>query len=573
MGFLPELAYVTQQREVIGEFGGYNHNLRIGSNEWYDMKNMSSSLYPLMTQRPKRARVRQLNKANGLFAHNKLCWVDGTDFFYDGKAKGKVSDSRKQFVGMGAYILVWPDKVAYNTNTDEFFPLGNKTTTTGTVKSYLCQADGLGYEDYTISDTAPEDPKDGTLWLDTSGSPHALKVYATATAMWSPIATTYVKVEATGIGKGFAKYDGVSISGLATEAHNGEFILYGAGDDYIIITALIDQVTEQEEPVTVERKIPDMDYITESENRVWGCSSENHEIYACAQGDPKNWNKFLGVASDSYAMTVGTPGDFTGAATYLGSVIFFKEGVLHKIQGNRPANYQLTNTNCRGVAKGSEGSLVIVNETLYYKSRNDVCVYQGSLPTAISAALGNAAYMDANGGAVNGKYYLSMKDARGAAHMFVFDEQKQMWHKEDGAAAIDFAALGAELFYIDERDNCLYSVGGSIGEYGDSRAKLEDKVEWMVQSGDVGLDSPDAKYISKLQLRLSVDEHALVCIDIQYDEEDGWQEMYRINPAYKRSYTIPILPKRCDHMRIRIRGYGRCVIYTMTRNIEQGGDP
>lgn len=571
MGFLPELNTITQQREVISEFGGYNHNLRIGGSEWYDMTNMSSSLFPLMTQRGKRARVRQLNRANGLFAHNRLCWVDGMDFYYDGKPKGKVTDSRKQFIGMGAYILIWPDKVAYNTNTDEFFALGNKTVTSGEVTLSLCKLDGTPYEGYSTGETSPAQPTDGTLWLDTSSVPHTLKVYATSTAMWTPVATTYIKIAATGIGKGFAEYDGVSISGLVSD-HNGEFVLYGAKDDYIIITALIDEVTKQTDPVTVERKIPDMDYMTESENRVWGCSNDKHEVYACAQGDPKNWNKFLGIASDSYAMTVGTPGDFTGAATYLGSVIFFKENVLHKIQGSRPSNYQLTNTNCRGVAKGSEGSLVIVNETLYYKSRNDVCVYQGSLPTSISAPLGNVQYTDASAGAMNGKYYISMRDPEGLAHLFVFDEARQLWHKEDNAAAIDFAALGGELYYIDERDNCLYSVGGSIGDYGDSKAKPEDKVEWMIQSGDIGLDSPDAKYISRLQLRMNVEERSLVCVDVQYDDEEGWREMYRINPAVKRSYSIPIVPKRCDHMRIRLHGYGRCVIYTLTRNVEQGGD-
>lgn len=572
MGLLPQLNNVMQQREVIGEFGGYNHNLRISSAEWYDMQNMSSDLFPLVTQRPKRARVRQLNKANGLFAHNKLCWVDGTDFFYDGKARGKVTDSRKQFVGMGAYILVFPDKVAYNTHTDEFFPLGNKVTTETEVTLSLTQLDGTPYEEYAISDTAPEEPKDGAIWLDTSASPHTLKVYASATAMWTPVATTYVKISATGIGKGFSQYDGVTISGLDV-GHNGDFLLYGAADDYIIITALIDEVATQATPVTVERKIPDLDYVTESENRVWGCNSEKHEVYACAQGDPRNWNKFMGIASDSYAMTVGSPGDFTGAATYLGSVIFFKENVLHKIQGNRPSNYQLTNTNCRGVAKGSEGSLVIVNETLYYKSRNDVCIYQGSLPTSISAALGSTYYHDANAGSVNGKYYLSAKDADDVSHLFVFDEAKQMWHKEDNVAAIDFATLGPELYFIDERDNCLHSVGGSIGEYGDSRAKKEDKIEWMIESGDIGLDSPDAKYISRMQLRMSVDERALVCVDVQFDSEDDWREMYRINPSTKRSYTIPIVPKRCDHMRIRLRGYGKCVLYTVTRNVEAGGDP
>lgn len=572
MGFLPELHAVTQQRQVIGEFGGYDHNLRIAENEWYDMRNMSGDLYPLVTPRRQRARVRQLSKANGLYAHNRLCWVDGTDFYYDGKYKGKVTDSRKQFAGMGAYILIWPDKVAYNTTTDEFFPLGNKVTTTGDVTVSLCMLDGTPYAEYTVSDTAPEDPADGTLWLDTSGSPHVLKVYSTSAAMWTSVATTYLRIGCAGIGEGFAEYDGVSITGLPGDL-DGDYILYGAGEDHLIITALLDETLTLSTAVTVERKVPDLDYITESENRLWGCSSANHEIYCCAQGDPKNWNRYLGISTDSYAMTVGSTGDFTGAATYLGSVIFFKEHVLHKIQGNKPSNYQLTNTNCRGVAKGSEGSLVICNETLYYRSRSDVCIYQGSLPASISQALGKEAYTNASAGAVGGKYYISMQDAQGASHLFVYDEARGLWHREDEVCAVDFAALDNELYYIDERDNCLWSVGGSIGAYGDAGARMEGAVEWMLQSGDIGLDSPDAKYVSRIQMRMSVEEGALVCVDVQYDGEDGWREMFRINPAVRRSYTVPIIPRRCDHMRLRLHGHGSFVLYTLTLNLEQGGDP
>ena len=80
----------------------------------------------------------------------------------------------------------------------------------------------------------------------------------------------------------------------------------------------------------------------------------------------------MGISTDSYAMTVCSGGDFTGACSHLGYVLFFKEDVIHRIYGTKPANYQLTNVESRGVEKGSEKSLVIVNETLYYKSAQDL---------------------------------------------------------------------------------------------------------------------------------------------------------------------------------------------------------
>ncbi|MCQ4771898.1 hypothetical protein NE579_15845, partial [Intestinimonas massiliensis] len=77
--------------------------------------------------------------------------------------------------------------------------------------------------------------------------------------------------------------------------------------------------------VMVRRKIPDLEYICESENRLWGC--EGHNIHASALGDPTNFFTFAGVSTDSYSVAVGSDGDFTGCAAYSGDVLFFKERV------------------------------------------------------------------------------------------------------------------------------------------------------------------------------------------------------------------------------------------------------
>ena len=130
-----------------------------------------------------------------------------------------------------------------------------------------------------------------------------------------------------------------------------------AAADWVIIVALIEK-PETAAGVKLQRKVPDMDFVVEHGNRLWGCSSEKHEIYASALGDPKNWNQYLGVASDSYAVTVGSTGPFTGAASHLGFILFFKQDCVHQILGSKPSNFQLDTTNCRGVAEGSERSLV-----------------------------------------------------------------------------------------------------------------------------------------------------------------------------------------------------------------------
>ncbi len=86
-------------------------------------------------------------------------------------------------------------------------------------------------------------------------------------------------------------------------------------------------------PVKLERRVPDLDFVTEQGNRVWGCSRKENSIYACALGDPTNWYSYRGIASDSYAVSVGSDGAFTGAASCLGYLLFFKENCIHKLYG------------------------------------------------------------------------------------------------------------------------------------------------------------------------------------------------------------------------------------------------
>ena len=598
---LPTLddSHSGKNREMIGYFGGYNHNARINNNEFYDMQNMASDQSRLLAPRKQRGYVRTLdwywNRFNGLYAHEKLCWVIGTDFYYGGVKKGTVTNGPKQLIGMGAYVLIFPDKKYYNTSTGEFGSLSAGPYQLQPAYAMLCTVDGVPYgrtlSDYTIADAPPQNPDDGQLWIDTSNTPHVLKKYSETESMWISIPTTYVAI--FGISSdfsNFSKYDGVTLTTKSTvdgtiDALTGDFILYNVKPDggtiitpnYIVVAAMIDGILTNNLIVTIERKVPDMDYVTEFNNRIWGCNSEKHEIYACALGDPKNWNRYLGISTDSYAATVGTPGDFTGCIAHGGYVLFFKEDVIHKLYGNKPSNFQLQDTICRGVQKGSEKSLVIVNETLFYKSTQDVCIYNSALPTSISQALGEVKYHDASAGAVGSKYYISMKDENDQPSVFVFDETQGVWHKEDNAYVPYFAALGTELYFVRSNVNgypSLWTVNGTLDDdYVDPTfGRPEGDFDWYAETGDIGIDNPDNKYVSKLQIRLEVDEHALVRIEVKYDNEGDWLEKYKINLTRKRSFTVPIIPRRCDTMKLRISGRGACRIYSITKTLEQGSE-
>lgn len=55
------------------------------------MRNLCSDYSPLLATRSRRMLYKTLQDPGGLFCWDKLCWVDGTTFYYDGVAKGTVT--------------------------------------------------------------------------------------------------------------------------------------------------------------------------------------------------------------------------------------------------------------------------------------------------------------------------------------------------------------------------------------------------------------------------------------------------------------------------------------------------
>ena len=477
---LSKLQELPSSRQLIDVFGGYNHNLRIGEGEFYDMKNLTSTDYPVLSPRPQRGVVRYttdsdgnthfIENPQGLIEKDALCYVDGSNIVINGYPidMGLSTDPEKcpkTLVSMGAYIIVMPDKMYINTANYEDKGKIEATFTVTNIDIALCKIDGSLYQNTPALAEAPLNPTDGQMYIDTSEKTHVLRQWSETNAEWISIATTYVRIgfpysEPLPFNVG----DGITITGITGQQYhegppsyfeerkdvldlNSTMVIKEKGDNYSVVTGIIDNVYGQVEPITITRHMPEVDFVIESGNRLWGChygldihGNFVNEIYASKLGDFKNWNVFDSISTDSYVATVGTDGEFTGAITHLGYPIFFKENCMHKVYGNFPANFQVQTNTCRGVQKGCHKSLAIVNEALYYKSRSGFCMYDGSLPVETSSSLGDVVYSDAVAGAIRNKYYVSMKDNNNDYHLFVFDAKRGLWHREDNTHAIDFCA-------------------------------------------------------------------------------------------------------------------------------------
>ena len=570
-----KMKVLDSQQQVQDVFGGINKGLRVNGNEFFNMENMTGEHYPVLSVRKRRGYGAPVEKPGGIITKDAIAVVDGRKIIYNGyEIDMGLSDGEKQLISMGAYLLIWPDKKWLNTQKlSEYGDMEHSVTTSGTATASLCKQDGSLYENISISATAPANPEDGQLWMDISGASPGLNQYASDTGMWVGIATVYVKLEAPNIGAGFAQWDGVSLSGFTgnLESLNGSHVLQAVSNDAITVIGIVTGTGyEETNPVTVARKVPEMDFVTECGNRIWGCKygvvegKPINEIYASKLGDFKNWNVFQGLSTDSYVASRGSDGVFTGAITHQGHPLFFKEDCIEKVYPSSTGAHQIVTTEARGVQKGCHRSLVTVEETVYYKSRVDVCAYNGALPVSVSEKLGETRYSNARAGAEGSLYYISMEDERGAWHLMVFDTATGMWHREDDTRAMMFATCDGRLWWIDEdRKQLVCRTADGMEE--------EGKVEWKAESGIIGYEQVGHKYVSRFTVRAELEKGSDIYMEMQVD--DGvWKRMITYARPGIRSFNIPVLPVRCDHLKLRFGGHGSCRVYSVSKHLREGSE-
>ena len=564
----PYLKPKKASRKSITAFAGLNRNLRQGAGELSDMKNLTSDSYPVLSPRGRRGVVGR--DAGALLAKDTLCYTEGSRFVMgDYPVELGLTSGKKQLVSMGAFVIILPDKKYVNTADLSDCGAVEARVDAQNVEMTLCRADGTACLPQTVGVSAPAGPADGELWLDSGEK--LLKQYSESTGLWAEVAGTYIKLSAPHLGSPFRQYDGVRLSGLTgtLAALDGYHVVWEQGEDYLLIPGLLEENTVAGS-LTVSRSMPDMDFVVESGNRLWGCryglSADGkvvNELYACKLGDFKNWNCFMGLSTDSYVVSLGSDGPFTGAVTHLGYPLFFRENGLHKVYGTEPANFQVQTTACRGVQPGCAESLATVNETLLYCSRSGIMRYDGSLPMEASQALGSLRCATAAAGALGNKYYISLGRDDGEGELLVYDLARGLWHREDGLQAHSFCACGGVLYAIAGRD--ILALTAPLGQ-------PEEAVEWMAETGPMGLTEPDTRYISRLQLSLEMEAGAALQASVRYDESDQWQPLLQLRSAHGCSLSLPVRPHRCRRFRLRLEGVGVSRLYALTQTVEEGSD-
>lgn len=657
-----------ESRCVLSEFYGINHRARISDGEFAGMQNMSSDHFPLLSPRAPRAVLPSVageivtetvtnadgtesviettayENLNGILGDAGFAAVWGTNFYYMGEKIDGLTliDSEKNMLAMGAYILIYPDAVYYNTVNGEFGEMNSDKTSaaanflltgenrfnipdstklscglrfvqsgiTQTSVTFLGKSLGGGVrwycngsvqrgcpKSFTVRGTSGSvyDPdfamlgdKDGYLYYCSAADIEALtdssySGYQYARCEWTKLEISDFKISAEEFGAlGFADADLTRIwaGNVHVKIEKNEDGSYSIKNENIadVLTFGSMWVDSQRAPGAIQslgawkaRTTPVLDYVCVHENRLWGChfgtqvnSFESvNEIYCSELGDFRKWG--TGTAADkAWTASVGAFGKWTGCISHRGYVLFFKEDKILRVSGTKPGNFQYAEISTNGLQAGCERSMAVIDEVLYYKSRNGVYAYDGALPERISDKLGAVQFAKtAAAGGLYGKYFICLDGV-----LYVYDTANGLWHKEDASAVRFFARYGGALY--GAAGNVLICLSGEPDEiFGD--AEKEKTFDWYAETGDIGLSYPNQKYFREFVLRMDASAGSRLIVEILSDGS-GWQCAADYSFDRLGSVYLPVTAPRCDHMRIRLRGRGEIKIYSIACKIESVSD-
>ncbi len=567
-----------------------------------------------------------------LVIEERLCAVDHQYLWVgDERIDLGLSEGEKLLVPFSYYLLIWPDKVYVNVldlddrgsmeEKEELFGLGDIRITVcnrqgqkanhvgliepGGIVEYL----DLWYKPRGISsDGTPDTP--AALYQQVNVAPE------TNGARWQEVESHLIfeRVDAYNTGivhealtageyivtDGFGAYN--LNPGSSTPRERDMTTLNGAHsvvsvrtlsysdreetDAFIVRGILQEHVSytftnDPDNLITVRRAVPDLQHAVCAEGRLYGAyrgvssisGEEVNELYISAAGDFKRFYRVEDTTADPLVMSVSEPGAFRGAAVVGGAVTFFKDRKILTVGGSSPESFYINTYDGRGPSAGCERSLTVLGGNAYYLADGQVLAYYGGTVTVLSERLGVTlrGVTSAVGGGYGHKYYLSVCRTGGPERLLVYDILRGLWHAErvPPGGVTDFCEHACGVYAVSGRGQIW--AFGDVAALGGTVPASEGLIPWYWESGMIGLDSPQATYILKVEVRLVIEEGARARLLVQYDSTPVWRPVWRAEAGRARTVRSRMIPHRCDHVRIRLQGTGRVTLLGVFITEEKGG--
>lgn len=631
--YLPKLIPYEVKKHTLSEFKGINARKLCGDGEFKDTLNLCSCDYPVLSTMPKTYLVDSIEINDGddvaLFYNNGRGVVSGSNGNYKLNYKGEDIGSFEFPDNMhsgnilnynGKTLLARKDK-RYEFDTESLsidmlgFDMDIEYVKNGSTDTVNSARLSFVYDDYseignfstgTESSEFPSDASEGDCFARYMDF-YRLVYNSSSGNEWVFQTSLRLRIDLSEDCRKYKKGDYIQLSGIkywnwairSFSELERFFRIDSVDEEGRYITEPIDtfggmvdilfertfpsnDITVYDDPhidnagndlYLLEGKIsacmPELDFILNGANRVWGCSNSTREIYACELGNVRNWSVFEGLASDSYAVSVASTGDFTACISYLGVPVFFKEDEMIVINGSRPASFQLNSYSYRGVSADSPGGLCVVNDILYYKSYDGIYAYSGSKPSCVSDCMFDEINkLSSVLMAGEGDYLFVSGEYNGSSLHYVYDTKLNVWHKYSRGHTYGYLRYPDATLEFCESSGKIgaFSLYKGIPYAVDSSDSVLQENDWCWESGDIFYNTPSRKYVGKISLDTECSEYSELFISYN---GGVFKKIGHFPPHKRGSCDITLFAERCDHFRIKMKGKGSFALYNITSEVEE----
>lgn len=584
---LPVLKKENASSKILFGFGGLNLTQSYSPGEMVSCSGISHMEYPAVTQRQKSTRVLECVSPTAAMLGDKVCVAADDGLYYDGKKVADLSVGKKVIASLGKKIVVFPDKVYYDTEKEESGDLSGECKSNGEKVTFTENSVSVPADTYKVTEKRETCTfsADSYIFTYTAGSFSRDNVNLIGFTL-KPVSQlsegaifheqceknqyrVVINVEYSEEKQEYLVLNRLLSSDDATKdffskLNEGDMIeISGCVATTNNISARITAKTgtkltfsdgtfvpgSETENITFKRKIPDFECVCSYENRLWGC--EGNTVYASKLGDVANYFIYDNLSTDSFAVSSNSAGDFTGCISYGNCCLFFKENSCYKLYGTRPSNFQLSECFGIGMKKEDAGSLVHASGKVLYKGISGVYVFYGGIPQRISDKLGDIRMRNAVAGS-DGRYYYLTADTDEGTQEFVWDMERDLWCKSGITDTLGYF-FGGESFHRLTRNGM---------------DRLENEADenalWSVTLCPFDENAYKTKNYSRIHIRAELFEGAHIKTEVKSD--DGKWVTVNISHGDKRKYiSIPCRVQKSHRIQIRISGKGRSVLESLVR--------
>ena len=307
--------------------------------------------------------------------------------------------------------------------------------------------------------------------------------------------------------------------------------------------------------ISIGISIPTFEHVCVNRDRIWG--AVGNELYACASCDPRFWFRYDGTAADSFYAQIPDVSSFTGIASYCNSVYFFTAENVYRMYGTTPDVFSIAPLGIYGMHGTESRSVAVALGMLFYNSTQGVVSCDGDSARVIGYPLGDDMPLSAIGGGFANKYYMAFQDK-----MYVFNIEYSTWQLySDNVHITDVKAFDGRVVIFE-------------GEYATYINKKEEETTWssdekrqsVVEFADISEGSLWGVCPAEFAFCAWLGEGASLKLSISY-EGGEWKEIHSTDKVGKHTHRVRFAPReRVDYYRLRLDGVGEWKLYSLGRS-------